>query len=163
MGKMRYFMSSAFTGFGLGLLGGGKYVGWQYEKHCELIRKQADRFSEFYALMQQWVKVYQAGHKLEEYFIKNNYRKIAVYGMSEIGYMLLKEFEESPVEVLYCIDQNADHLYAKINVRRPDEELAPVDAVIVAIVHVYDEVNESLKGKLRCPIVSLSDVVWEIS
>ena len=161
MSNMRHVILSAFAGIGLGLFAGGKFIGRQYEKHCELIEKQADRFSETSALMQQWVKVYQSGHKLQDYFKKNNYRKIAVYGMSEIGYMILKELEETEIEVLYCIDKNADNLFAKIDVRRPDEELQPVDAVIVAVIHFYDEVKDALQEKLDCPIISLSDVVWE--
>lgn len=161
MSKTSCFVLSAFAGIGIGLFAGGKIIGRQYEKHCGLIENQADRFSEFYTLMQQWVKVYQTGHNLENYFKKNNYRKIAVYGMSDMGYMVLKELEKSEIEVLYCIDRNADSLFAEIDVRRPDEDLSPVDAVIVAVVQFYDEVKETLSEKLNCPVISLSDVVWE--
>lgn len=152
---------TTFTGIGLGAFAGGKFIGGQYEKHCEIISKQADQFSDLYALMQQWVKVYQEGRTLENYFKKNNYRKVAVYGMSEIGYMVLKELEGSEVEVPYCIDRNADNLFAPIDVHRPDEDLEPVDAVVVAVVQFYDDVKKALDGKLDCPIISLSDVVWE--
>lgn len=162
MNRVRHFVLPAFAGMGIGLFAGGKLIGQQYEKHCEAVARQADRFSELYALMQQWVKVYQAGHRLEDYFRKNGYNKIAVYGMSDIGYMVLKELEDSGVEVSYCIDQNADNLFAKIDVRRPDEKLPSVDAVVVAVVQFYDEVRESLGEKIDCPIISLSDVVWEI-
>lgn len=152
---------TALIGIGFGLFAGGKFIGRQYEKHCEFIAQQGDRFSEFYTLMQQWVKVYQSGHTLEDYFKKNNYKKIAVYGMSEMGYMVLKELEASQVEVSYCIDKNADNLFAEIDVRRPDGELPPVDVVIVAVVQFYDEVRDILSEKLDCPVISLSDVVWE--
>ena len=91
MSNMRHVILSAFAGIGLGLFAGGKFIGRQYEKHCELIEKQADCFSETSALMRQWVKVYQSGHSLEHYFKKNNYRKIAVYGMNDMGYMILKK------------------------------------------------------------------------
>ena len=92
---------------------------------------------------------------------KNNYKKVAVYGMSEMGYMVLKELQGTAVEVAYCIDKNADNVFAEIDVRRPDEELPQIDAVIVAVVQFYEEVKENLEKKLSCPIVSLSDVVWE--
>lgn len=161
MNKVFYLGLTAFTGIGLGLIAGGKFIGRQYEKHCELIAKHADQFTEFYTLMQQWVKVHQTGHKLEDYFKKNNYKKVAVYGMNEIGYMVLKELEKSEIEVSYCIDKNADNLFAQIDVRKPDGDLQPVDAVIVAVVQYYDEVKDALKGKLDCPVISLSDVVWE--
>lgn len=161
MNKVFCLGFTAITGIGLGLIAGGKLVGRQYEKHCELVAMQGDRFSEFYTLMQQWVKVHQSGHKLEDYFKKNNYKKIAVYGMNEMGYMVLKELEESEIEVSYCIDKNADNLFAPIDVRRPDGDLWPVDAVIVAVVQFYDEVKDTLSSKLECPVISLSDVVWE--
>lgn len=159
--KKRYMLLSALAGIGVGMYAGGRFIGNQCEKHCELVSKQADRFSEFYTLMQQWVKVYQNGRTLEDYFKKNNYKKIAVYGMSEVGYMILKELEASAVEVSYCIDKNADNLFAEIDMRRPDAELTPVDAVVVAVVQFYDEVKDVLSGKLDCPVISLSDVVWE--
>lgn len=162
MKNVLYLGLAAFTGVGLGALACGKFIGRQYEKHCEFITKQADRFSEFYTLMQQWVKVHQAGHKLEDYFKEKKYKKIAVYGMNEMGYMVLKELEGSEIEVSYCIDKNADNLFAKINVYKPDEDLQPVDAVIVAVVQFYDEVKKNLSEKLDCPVISLSDVVWEI-
>ncbi len=152
---------TAVAGFGFGLFVGGRLIGRQYEKHCEVIEKQGDCFSEFYTLMQQWVKVYQSGHTLEHYCKKNNYKKVAVYGMSEMGYMVLKELQGTAVEVAYCIDKNADNVFAEIDVRRPDEELPQIDAVIVAVVQFYEEVKENLEKKLSCPIVSLLDVVWE--
>lgn len=161
MKKMISLGLTALTGIGLGAFAGGGFIGGQYEKHCEVIAKQADQFSEFYTLMQQWVKVYQAGRTLENYFLKNHYQKIAVYGMSEMGYMVLKELEGSSVEIPYCIDRNADNLFAQVDVRRPDEELEVVDAVVVAVVQFYDEVKEALCRKMDCPIISLSDVVWE--
>lgn len=161
MNKMVSLGLTAVAGIGFGSLIGGKFIGRQYEKHCEVIEKQGDCFAEFYTLMQQWVKVYQSGHTLEYYFAKNNYNKIAVYGMSEMGYMILKELQGTSVEVAYCIDRNADNVFAEIDVRRPDGELPQVDAVVVAVVQFYEEVKENLEKKLSCPIVSLSDVVWE--
>lgn len=161
MNNVFYLGLTAVAGIGFGSFIGGRFIGRQYEKHCAVIAKQADGFSEFYALMQQWVKVRQEGHTLERYFEKNHYRKVAVYGMSEMGYMVLKELQDTAVEVAYCIDRNADNVFAEIDVRKPDEELPQVDAVIVAVVQFYDEVKESLEKKLSCPIISLSDVVWE--
>ncbi len=162
MSNIFYLILSAIVGIGIGMFIGGKLIGHQYEKHCESIAKQADQFSELYTLMQQWVKVYQMGYKLNNYFEKNNYKKVAVYGMSEIGYMVLKELENSELEIPYCIDRNANNLFAQIDIFRPDEDLQPVDVVIVAVVQFYEEVKETLSKKLDCPIISLSDVVWEV-
>ena len=146
----------------LGTLTGEKLLRKQYEKHCEQTEKNADQFSDYYTLMRQWVQVYQEGHTLADYFKKEGYQKIALYGMNDLCYMMLKELEGSDTEVLYCIDRNADNLFTKVKVLRPDEDLPYVDAVVVAVVQYYGEVKADLGKKMTCPVLSLADIVWEV-
>lgn len=152
---------TAFAGSMCGLFASKAFINKQLEKHCEQSDQNADQFSELYALMRRWVHVYQEGRTLADYFKGKGYRKIAVYGMNELGYMVLKELEESKIEISYCIDRNADNLFTKVDVRRPDEELPAVDAVVVAVIQYYEEVKAVLDQKMDCPILSLADIVWE--
>lgn len=161
MNRVGKHILAGFAGSLFGLWAGEIFVGKQYEKHCEQSEKNADQFADYYALMRHWVYVYQEGRTLADYFKKKGYRKIAVYGLNELGYMVLKELEKSEIEITYCIDRNADNLFTKVDVRRPDEELPVVDAVVVAVVQYYEEVKMVLDQKMNCPILSLEDVVWE--
>ena len=78
-----------------------------------------------------------------------------------MGEELLYELKDSEVEVKYAIDKNADELYVGTDVYRPDEELEPVDAVIVTAVHWFDDIERDMKEKLGCPVLSLDNVIYD--
>lgn len=151
-----------FCAIGIGALLGAKWVGRQYDIHCERIEKTADKFSDYYSVMLQWVKLHQNGKELKTYFEKNGYRRIAIYGMNDIAYAMISELKGSGICVDYCIDRNADNLFLEMKSFRPDEELPDVDVCVVALPELIKEISKMLGLKLRCPVVSVEDVVWEI-
>ena len=113
-------------------------------------------------MMNQWVKVKQEGKNLSEYFEKQGYKKIAIYGMSYAGETLVNELENTSVQILYGIDKNADSIYANIDVFSIEDSLEEVDAVIVTAITFFDEIEEELSTKFSCPIISLENVLYEI-
>ncbi|SEF67932.1 hypothetical protein SAMN02910276_00825 [Butyrivibrio sp. Su6] len=148
------------VGFCFGVIFGSKWVGKQYDLHCEKIEKNGDKFSDYYQVCLQWVKVHQAGKKLDDYFNKKGYRHIAVYGMNDIAHAIISELKDSGVEVDYGIDRNADNLFLEMECYRPDADLPTTDVCVIALPELYKEIYESLNEKLTCPIVSIEDVVW---
>ena len=96
------------------------------------------------------------------YFKAKGYKKIAVYGMSYAGETLVGELKGSGVEAAYGIDQNADSVYADIDVFSTEDNLPTTDAVVVTAVTFFDEIEEKLSRKLDCPIISLEDILYEI-
>ncbi|MCI8418504.1 MAG: hypothetical protein HFI33_13600 [Lachnospiraceae bacterium] len=115
-----------------------------------------------FRLMNQWVKVKQKGKNLSEYFELAGYRKIAIYGMGYIGETLLSELNGTKTEVLYGIDQNADTIYANIDILSLKDDLQRVDVVVVTAVNSFEAISENIKKKLDCPVVSIIDVVYDI-
>ncbi len=129
------------------------------------IRKKSDMSDKHLALflmMNEWVKVKQEGKNLAEYFERNGYKKIAIYGMSYVGETLLEELNESDIEVLYAIDKNAESIYSNIDVVNMEADLQEVDVTVVTAITFYDEIERKLKGKLKCPIVSLENILYEL-
>ena len=162
MNQMVIGIAGLLCAIGIGAVLGAKWVGRQYDIHCEKIEKTADKFSDYYSVMLQWVKLHQDGKELKSYFEKNGYRRIAVYGMNDIAYAMIYELKGSGICVDYCIDRNADNLFLEMKSFRPDEELPDVDVCVVALPELIKEISKILRPKLRCPIVSVEDVVWEI-
>lgn len=119
------------------------------------------KLNEFYFIMLQWLRVHNEGRSLANYFIKNGYRTVAIYGMKELGETLLKELRQGGVEVRYAIDRDADKLFVNIDIRKPEGHLDSVDVVVVTAVHYYEEIRKDLSSKMSADIVSLEDVVWE--
>lgn len=125
-------------------------------------KEMSDKHLALFLMMNQWVKVKQEGKKLEEYFIKNEYWKIAIYGMSYAGETLVDELRGTEVKVVYGIDKNADTIYSDIDILSMEDDLAKVDAVVVTAITFFDEIEENLSEKLDCPILSLEHILYEI-
>lgn len=125
-------------------------------------KEYADKHLALYLLMNQWVRIKQENKSMSDYLKKEGYKEIAIYGMNYVGETLLKELQDSSVEVKYGIDKNADNINSDINVVTPEGELKTVDAVIVTAVTFFYEIDESLSKKMDCPILSLEDILYEL-
>lgn len=135
------------------------------DKTIDKIRRIEDEellYREFYDILLEWTNVRQREETLVSYFKKNGYKKIAIYGMADLGEALLNELKGSDISVEYGIDRNADNIFSEIDVYRPDEELKPVDVIVVTAVHYYAEIEYILRGKTDYNIVSLDDVVYGV-
>lgn len=142
----------------LGARGVLKATGSETSKAKELAGKHFALFQ----MMNQWVLVKQEGKNLSSFFEQNGYKKIAIYGMSYAGKTLLEELKDSKISIAYGIDRNAEGIYADIEVFSMEEELESVDAVVVTAITYFDEIENELKKKVACPILSLEDILYEV-
>lgn len=131
-------------------------------EETEKVRAMSNKHLDLFLMMNQWVKVKQEGKNLSEYFEKNGYHKIAIYGMSYAGETLVDELAGTKTEVAYGIDRNADSIYSDLDIVSMDDDLAEVDAVVVTAISFFDEIEEKLSGKMDCPIISLEDILCEV-
>lgn len=131
-------------------------------KKLDKVQLISDKHLTLFLMMNQWVKVKQDGKYLAEYFQKKGYKDIAVYGMSYVGETLIEELKETNVHVVYGIDKNVNHIYADVDILSPEDKLKNVDAVIVTAVTFFYEIEKELSKKLKCPILSLEDILYEI-
>lgn len=161
MNKNGKLLLTAILGAAAGAAIEEKTVGKIRKKAMGKMEEDNIKFHEFYALLLQWIHMHNEGKKIGGYLKKCGYHTVAIYGMKELGEELLYELKDSEVEVKYAIDKNANELYAETDVYRPDEDLSPVDAVIVTAVHWFDEIEKDLRKKMNCPILSLEDIVYE--
>ena len=152
------YMLSGGVGAGIGAFKVKK------EKDEKIKKKQEESQKHFkmFLLMNQWVNLRQNGKLVKDYFIHNNYCRIAIYGMSYIGETLLNELKNSGICVAYGIDSKADELYAEVEILKPEDELPEVDAVVVTAFYFYDEICEALEKKFKCPILSIKDILEAI-
>lgn len=136
----------------------GKVQGDKLKKTKDMSAKHLKLF----LMMNQWVKVKQEGKNLSSYFENKGYKRIAIYGMSYAGETLIDELKDTGIEVVYGIDQNADSIFADIDIVTMDDTLEEVDAVVVTAITFFGEIEEKLNGKLNCSIISLEDILYEV-
>lgn len=125
-------------------------------------REYANKHLALYKMMTQWVKVKQQGKSLASFFEDNNYKRIAIYGMSYAGETLVEELKDSDIQIAYGIDNNANSMCTDVDVITMDGDLKEVDAIIVTAITFFDEIEEELSMKVDCPIISLEDILYEV-
>ncbi len=124
---------------------------------------KVEKFKGYYNLLNQWLTLKQEGKTLEQYFMDNQYKTVAIYGMGELGKRLYDDLSGSAaVQIKYALDKNAGEIYKDIDVKAIDEELEEVDAIIVTATFAFNEIASNLSESFRCPIVSLEDIVFEV-
>lgn len=159
----RKTLISTALGVVLGGIGGAAATENYMAKKVKGWKNLSDKHLALFLLMNEWMKIRQEGKSIVKYFEQNNYKSVAVYGLSYIGERVLDELKDSGIEVKYAIDRNADSIYADIDMYSLEDKFPDVDVVVVTAVYFYDEIHDNLVDKINCPIVSLEDVLYEIS
>ena len=104
----------------------------------------------------------QEQKKLTEYFKRNEYRTVAIYGMKEIGMLLLSELRREGIEVSYAVDRNADEISADITILKPSYAMPEVDVIIVTALHYFDKIYLEIRELRNAAIVSVEDILWAV-
>lgn len=150
-------------GFLLGAAGAAAGVSYLRGQEIEQKTKKVDKFKGYYNMLNQWLILKQEGRNLSEYFEKNNYKKIAIYGMGEMGNRLYDELKKTSIEIVYAVDKSAASTYSELDVYDPEDcEYKDADCIVITATFAFDEIEEKLEEIVDFPIVSLEDVVYEI-
>lgn len=145
----------------------GALFGWfrtlvRERKEIDYRDARIDKFKRYFDLTNEWLRLKNQRRNLEEYFVKNGWSHIAIYGMGELGCRLTEELQDSCVTVEYAIDKKGGNMSSKTVIKELKEELPPVDVIVVTPVFAYDEVEEALMDRVDYPIVSMEDVVFSM-
>lgn len=145
-----------------GAVSGGLGVRHMEKKKLTRAKGYADKHLALYKMMIQWVKVKQQGKSLVSYFEENDFKRIAIYGMSFAGETLIEELKDSDIQIIYGIDKNASSIDMDMEVITMEDDFEEVDAVIVTAITFFDKIEEDLSMKINCPIISLEEVLYGV-
>lgn len=159
--KMKKGMVGVLSAVG-GVAAGASVVGKHLGDRIKTTHKMSDKHLALFLMMNQWVKIKQEGKNLASFFEQENYKEIAVYGMSYAGETLVEELAGSDIKIKYGIDKNADRIFADFDIVKPESSLDKVDAIVVTSITFFDEIESMLKEKTDCPIVSLEDILYTV-
>jgi len=151
--------------FVIAFVAGGLLSGvYIFRRMARLVDKEARKAHnnlELAYAMSQWVAVKQEGKNLSAALEKRGIKTIAIYGMADIGEHFYQEVKDSGIKVAYGIDQKAKDMFAPIPLYTPNEELPPVDAIVVTPLNYYDEIENTLTAHVKYPILSIQDLMFE--
>lgn len=146
----------------VGMIAGAGIIKMSSSISIEKVKNMSNKHLSLFLMMNEWVKIKQNGKSLPDYFKRNNYNRIAIYGMSYAGETLLNELSGSEIEVVYGIDKNAEMIDKDLKIITVENPLEEVDAIVVTAITFFDEIEEELSKKIECPIISLEDILYEI-
>lgn len=134
-----------------------------------IVTRRSNRWQEMsnkhlalFLLMNEFMRKKQEGKHIQTYFEKHGYKSVALYGLSYVGERVLDELKECNVDIKYAVDRNAASIYSDVEVITVEDELPDVDVMIVTAVYFFDEIYATIANKVRCPVVSLEDVLHEL-
>lgn len=123
-------------------------------------------FQKYYSFLLQWKDNEQKGKKLSEILSERGYSKVAVYGMGKIGWLLCNQLMEEGIDITYAIDRDADKLsynafsnIPDVRLKLPEEDLEPVDVIIVTALVSFQEIKMNLQKKYSYAIMSIEELL----
>lgn len=130
------------------------------------------RLKKYYQLLNKWLKLQQNKYYLSDYFLRNKYLNVAIYGFGEIGKNLIEELKSSSITINCLLVQNKENNYEKdydkfikilcISEFLHYQKMQNIDAIIISPIYDYSNVRKMLtENNITCPIISLEDVVEE--
>lgn len=126
------------------------------------LRADKDRYYNESVMFDKWLNKKSQKESLTDYFSSRNYNRIAIYGFGAMGKHLLNEINnDDTVQCVYIIDRNAEMINVQTPVYRPEEDLEPVDLIVVSTIHIYDEIYEFLNAKGEYRVMSLKQIIEE--
>lgn len=131
-------------------------------KECDVISETpvGRKYQLIITCLDKWLELREGEGKIQDLLHRNDVRTAAVYGIGVLGRHLVNELAEGNIDVRYVIDQKV-RMYRDYVVKKPEEELPEVDAIIVTVPDEFDKIYDKLKKKVRYKIFSILELVEE--
>ncbi len=144
--------------FIVGLLGGSIYT---LHKEDQIIKKWFEICQKDEKIIRLYCFWMRHKGSYAVYLKGLGYQKVAVYGVGYIGKSFINELEDSCVEILYAIDRNPDQSVTGVRIIKPDEVMEGADVVVITALNDYDEIKKEISKKIKIPIISIEDVIYQ--
>lgn len=114
-------------------------------------------------LFLKWITLKQDHINLGRYFELYSFHTIAVYGLGEWGVRFINELRGCNVKINYVVDKSAKPFAADIPLYTPNDELEEVDVMVVTVLRSFKKIEEQMAYKLKCPIISIENIVESLA
>lgn len=139
-----------------------KKISPSLEDEVEFYSESYRRYHYLFRIMCQWMELKNKQLEISAWVKKAGWKRVAIYGMGEMGQILLADLRDKGINVVYGIDKNADNIRADIPLVKISESLEEVDGIIVTAVAFYDEVKKEVQNKIDVPVISIKDILDEL-
>lgn len=124
----------------------------------------AEKLHIFFDLLSEWFVGKIKGKNIADWIIKNNYKRIAIYGMGSLGEVLYLDLcDNQNIHILYGLDRKEKKI-KDLKIYSLADSLVPVDLIIVTAVTSYEEIKKEIAQRMgfSCKIISLAQLIEEM-
>lgn len=131
--------------------------------HCYELSMSGFQSQQFYNLVCEWLGQKQQNKPITDYFKKHNIKKIAIYGMGNLGWLLYEDLKDSEIDIVCAYDRNAAIMANPIETKSPKEMqdgVEAVDAIVVTTIGIFYDICNYITQYTDIPVLSLEDVIY---
>lgn len=132
-------------------------------------RDERERYQYNYLTVQRYLSMKCRKKEPRDFFFKHGLKKIAIYGVGELGKCLICDLEDSGIEIAYILDRAFETYpkgYKGIPVINPVyvNEQEEVDAIVITTLFEMNVIIDLLleKGQELDNIINISDIVYSL-
>lgn len=127
------------------------------------LRRAERKHIELFSLLSDWMNRELEGRRLADYLERVHIHEVAIYGMGNIGELMLKILLHSRIKVKYVIDRTKKEIEdSPFYCMSPEDALPDVEAVIVTAIWDFDAIKSGLEPKVHSRILNFKDIVSEM-
>jgi len=131
----------------------------RYENLREMSTIKQFKGSDLKVFLTKWSNLTGQNIRLGDILIKNDYNKVAIYGMGNLGCKLYEDLKLSKVEIPYVIDKNPEYLEEILVVKRPDDIPTGIDVVVVTVLQEEDEIVRRYQEQYGCCALGITRLI----
>ena len=122
-------------------------------------KERLNKFQGINKILDKWLYIEQNGKRITDYFLKNDYRNVAVYGYGILGKHLVDELIADGIGVSYIIDRNPQKKDLRFKFMSIDSNLPEVDLVVITPLYDIYSIYLKLKECLSNPIITIEEII----
>ena len=112
-----------------------------------------------FLLCDKWMMLENENGNIVHFFKKRGYRKVAVYGVGELGRLLIGRLCRGKELEVRAIDQNADYIDINVPICKLEDFNDCVDVVVVTLINNPKKIADLIKQRTKSEILILEDVL----
>lgn len=124
------------------------------------MRRKSDKYERLFQLYESWLTLRQSGSGLEEYFIENSIRTVAVYGYGRTGRALVRELAQSGIRIEYIVDKQKAVRTDGICLYHPYDKLPDADVMVITPLVEGGEIRNEMRDKFSGKLLLIEDILY---
>ena len=134
----------------------------RFKRKIKNVSEMSDKHFEMFLLMNRWLQNEHKEKKIADYLKEKGIHNIIIYGVGDIGKNLYQQLKSEEFEIKYLVDQNKNQTLDGRGIKGLNDKMDSTDAVIVTAIYYFEELEEELKMRFGCPVISLADIVYKM-